>query len=236
MYAGEVPVPSIGAGEVLVKVHATALNRADLLQRRGLYPPPDGESEILGLEMAGEVVVVGEGAGEWHPGDRVMALLAGGGYAECVGVAAEMLMRIPSNLSYEQAAAIPEAFLTAWQALDWLAGLQKGETVLLHAGASGVGTAAIQLAKIKGARIWTTASAGKHSLCLELGADECIDYRIRDFSEVILQKNKNGVQVVIDFIGAPYFDKNLRVMAPDGRMVMPGFLGGARTKETNLVG
>ena len=234
LYLGETPPPTIGSNEVLVKTHATALNRADLLQRKGLYPPPPGESEIIGLEMAGEVVSVGAGVGEWKPGDRVFALLAGGGYAEYVKVNKDILMPIPPNLSYEEAAGVAEAYLTAWQSVVWLARLEKAESILIHAGASGVGTAAIQLAKNIGAEIWVTASEGKHGLCKALGADTCIDYRVQDFADTILQKNNEGIQVVIDFIGAPYFADNVKVLSMDGRMVMLGFMGGTKMDDFDL--
>ena len=234
MYIGEIPTPTISSDEVLVKVHATALNRADLLQRRGLYPPPPGESEVIGLEMAGEVVKVGDGVVEWRPSDRVFALLAGGGYAEYVKVHKDMLMPIPGNLGFEEAAGVAEAFLTAWQSVVWLAQLKKGESILIHAGASGVGTAAIQLAKHIGAEIAVTASLGKHPICHDLGAATCIDYHSLDFASAILKSNKNGVQVVIDFIGAPYFSKNVEVLSIDGRMVMLGFMGGTQMNNFDL--
>ena len=234
LYLGNAPVPEISAEEVLVKVKATALNRADLLQRKGLYPPPVGESEIIGLEMAGEVEKCGREVKNWKPGDRVFALLAGGGYAEYVKVHQAMLMPIPADLGFEQAAGIAEAFLTAWQAVSWLADLKPAENILIHAGASGVGTAATQIASHRGASVWVTASSGKHQLCQRLGASECIDYRSHDFAEVIQKNTMKGVEVVIDFIGAPYFAKNMQAMAPDGRMVMLGFMGGMKVEQLNL--
>ena len=158
LFLGETSTPEITTKEVLVKVKATALNRADLLQRRGLYPPPPGESEILGLEMAGEIVETGNEVSKWKKGDRVFALLAGGGYAEYVKVHEDMLMPIPSHMNFEEAAGIAEAFLTAWQALVWLGQIKKGEELLIHAGASGVGTAAIQIAKKFGCKVLVTAS------------------------------------------------------------------------------
>ncbi|PSQ85693.1 MAG: NADPH:quinone oxidoreductase, partial [Bacteroidetes bacterium QH_2_63_10] len=161
MTLGEVPTPSPGADEVRVRVHATALNRADTFQRRGHYPPPEGASTILGLEMAGVVEETGDGVIDWHEGDRVFSLLAGGGYAEQVVVHKDLLMAVPPGLSMRETAAIPEVFLTAYQALHWLGGLQSGHRVLIHAGASGVGTAAIQLAKDAGACPYVTASAPK---------------------------------------------------------------------------
>lgn len=234
LYVGEAPDPIISNEEVLVKVHATALNRADLLQRKGLYPPPPGESEILGLEMAGEIATVGSQVNNWKKGDRVLALLAGGGYAEYVKVHQDMLISIPDSMTYTQAAAIAEAFLTAYQSVVWLADLKAGETILVHAGASGVGTAATQLAKQIGATVYTTASLRKHETCQKMGADLCINYKEESFEEVVLRNKPTGVDVVIDFIGAPYFSKNLKALGMDGRMVMLGFLGGVKTAETNL--
>lgn len=234
LYLGNAQIPQLTENEVLVKVRATALNRADLLQRRGLYPPPPGESEILGLEMAGEVAAVGSAVAEWKPGDRAFALLAGGGYAEYVKVHREMLLPIPPKMDFEEAAAIAEAFLTAWQAVVWLGNLQAGEQVLIHAGASGVGTAAIQIAKSLGAEVTITASAGKHQPCKDLGADHCIDYRTEDFAEIISQREKPGVNLVIDFLGASYFSRNLKVLSMDGRMVMLGLMGGVKMENLNL--
>lgn len=234
LFLGEASIPIFSEDEVLVKVQATALNRADLLQRKGLYPPPLGESEIIGLEMSGEVAAIGAKVSEWKNGDRVFALLAGGGYAEYVKVHKDMLMRIPNSMDYVEAAGVAEAFLTAWQALVWLAEIQIGETVLIHAGASGVGTAGIQIAKSKGAKVVVTASKGKHELCENLGADHCIDYRNSDFAEEVLHFSKNGTNVLIDFIGAPYFENNIKVMAMDGRMVMLGFLGGTKMESLDI--
>ena len=230
LYLGETPTPKISADEVLVKIEATALNRADLLQRRGLYPPPPGESEILGLEMAGTVAETGSQVRDWKPGDRVFALLAGGGYAEYAKVHHGMLMPIPANLDFAEAACIAEAFLTAWQAVVWLAKLKKGESILIHAGASGVGTAATQIAKSRGANVTVTASAGKHGFCKKMGADRCIDYRSQDFGEVLA----NHADVLIDFIGGPYFTKNMKALKTDGRMVILGFLGGTKADRTDI--
>lgn len=232
---GEWPQPEPGVREILVRVEATALNRADLLQRRGLYPPPRGESPILGLEMAGEVVVLGTGVTRWKAGDRVCGLLAGGGYAAYVVIHEDMALPVPERMGYSEAAAIPEAFLTAYQALRWLGDVQIGESVLIHAGASGVGTAAIQLAREMGVRSMVTASAAKHETCLRLGAETAIDYRVRDFAEAVLEYTESqGVDLVIDFIGAPYFQKNLQVLRPDGRLVMLALMGGTQPREVDL--
>ncbi len=235
LYLGEYPSPIPSEKHVLVEVKATALNRADTLQRKGLYPPPLGASPILGLEMAGEVVKTGAAVSKWKVGDRIMALLPGGGYAEYAVVPEEMGMRIPAEMEFEQAAAIPEVFLTAYQALIWLAKLKSGERVLIHAGASGVGTAAIQIAKSMGAEVVVTASAPKHKRCLQLGASHAIDYRTEDFYSVIdTMYQGEGVQVIIDFLAAAYWEKNLASLGIDGRMVLLALLGGAKAPETNL--
>lgn len=232
---GEFPAPQPAANEILVKVHATALNRADLLQREGKYPPPPGESPILGLEMAGEVVAVGDAVTRWQPGDRACGLLGGGGYAELAVIHEDLAMPIPPNLTFEQAAAIPEVFLTAFQALYQLANLQPEESVLLHAGASGVGTAAIQLAKQADATIFVTASASKHDFCRQLGAQHTIDYQKENFETTILEKtNGKGVNVVVDFIGAPYFQQNLNVLQMDGRLVLLATMGGVKISELQI--
>lgn len=233
---GEHSGPSPGEGDLLVRVRATALNRADLLQRRGLYPPPEGASEILGLEMAGEIVAAGSACEGWTRGDRVCALLPGGGYAELAAVAAGMAMRIPDDLSFEEAAAVPEAFLTAYLNLFDLGGLARGETVLIHAGASGVGTAAIQLVREAGAVSLVTAGAPeKIARCLALGARAGWNHRDGPFAPwVAAQTGGDGVALVLDLVGAPYFEQNIRSLAVDGRMIVLGTLGGARTETLDL--
>ncbi len=223
---GDAPDPVPGPDELLVRVRATAVNRADLLQRRGRYPPPPGASPILGLELAGEVV---KAAGPWREGDRVMAVVTGGSYAELAVVPAGMALRIPEGMSFEEAAAVPEAFLTAYLNLFTLGRLQAGEAVLVHAGASGVGSAAIQLAKAAQARVFATASAGKLALCRELGATEAFDYRTEPFAErVRAATDGRGVDVVLDFVGAPNWEANMAALAPYGRLMLIGFLGGSR--------
>ena len=235
MTLGEVPTPSPDPHTVRVRVHATALNRADTFQRRGHYPPPEGASEILGLEMAGVVDAVGEGVVDWTPGDRVFSLLPGGGYAEQVIVHTDMLMAVPPGLSMEEAAAIPEVFLTAYQALHWLGGLQADHRVLIHAGASGVGTAAIQLVRHVGATPYVTASAPKHDRCLALGAAAAIDYKTEDFAARIEALTDGaGVDVILDFIGAPYVDPNIESLAMDGRIVQLATLGGSTAEAVSL--
>jgi tumor protein p53-inducible protein 3 len=233
---GEVPTPAVGTGELLVRVRATALNRADLLQRRGLYPPPKGASDILGLEMAGEVAEVGPGCEGWNVGDRVCALLPGGGYAEYAVIPAGMAMRLPDQFTYEQGAAIPEVFLTAYLNLYWLGGLASGQTVLIHAGASGVGTAAIQLVREAGSTAFVTAgSEEKIARCLELGAKAGWNYKQGPFAEWVLeQTDGRGVNLILDFVGAPYFGQNLECLAVDGRLIVIGTMGGSRVDQLDL--
>ncbi len=235
MTIGEVPTPEPGADEVLVKVHATALNRADTFQRRGHYPPPEGASEILGLEMAGVVADTGPGVVDWNEGDRVFGLLAGGGYAEYTVTHKDMLMAIPPGLSMQEAAAVPEVFLTAYQALYWLGGLTTGHEVLIHAGGSGVGTAAIQLTRAADAHPYITASAPKHPVCRELGAEATIDYESEDFAARIADiTDQRGVDIIVDFIGAPYFHQNVASLAQDGRIIQLATLGGSTVESVSL--
>ncbi len=233
LYLGDAAKPALADHQVLIRVEAAALNRADILQRKGLYPPPEGTSEILGLEVAGQVVEAAPGATELL-GQKVMALLPGGGYAEYVSVHKSLILKIPNNLTTVEAAGLMEVSITAWQALKWLGKLKKGEVVLIHAGASGVGSACIQLAKILKARVLVTASADKHDLCSRLGAELCIDYRTEDFKSVIKEHIPAGADLIIDFIGADYFQKNLDSMAEDGRLVMLGLLGGTKAVDVNL--
>lgn len=232
---GDWETPRPESQQILVKVYATALNRADILQREGKYPPPLGASPILGLEIAGEVAQVGTAVSRWKVGDRVFGLISGGGYAEYATIHEAMAIELPDNMSFETAAAIPEVFLTAYQALQWLAKLENGEKILIHAGASGVGSAAIQIAKEMGAEVFVTASAGKHEHCLALGASKAIDYRSQDFHKEIMNLTDNqGVNVIIDFMAASYFQQNIDSLALDGRMVILALLGGAQLAECNL--
>lgn len=225
-----VPDPSPAAHEVLIEVHATALNRADLLQRRGLYPPPPGESEILGLECAGVVRALGRDAGRFQVGERVMALLPGGGYAELARVHENLVLPIPERLTFEQAAAVPEAFLTAYEALLRTANLAPGERVLIHAGASGVGSAALQIAREIGAYVFATSKGqAKLDKLRELGAARAIDYEHEDFVSVIADESRRaGVDVIVDLIGAAYAERNQKALSVGGRWVVVGLLGGAR--------
>jgi tumor protein p53-inducible protein 3 len=224
--------PTWGSDEVLVDVHAASLNRADLMQRAGGYPPPPGAPDILGLDMAGRIAQVGAGVSGWQIGDRVCALLAGGGYAEKVAVPQQLLMPIPAGWSYEQAAAVPEVFMTAFVNLFMEAGFQAGETVLIHGGASGVGTAAIQLLREAGGRIAVTASTEtKLATCRELGADLAINYRAEDFVERVQAFTAGaGVDVILDMVGAAYLARNLSLLKLKGRLVFISMLGGSRTE------
>ncbi|MFD1185436.1 NAD(P)H-quinone oxidoreductase [Pontibacter rugosus] len=232
---GDYEQPSPLPDELLVKVYATALNRADTLQRQGKYPPPNGASPLLGLEIAGEVVEAGSNCIRFKKGDKVFGLLPGGGYAEYAVIDEAMAMPVPDNLSMEEAAAIPEVFLTAFQALVWLGKLQTQERVLIHAGASGVGTAAIQLARAINAEVLVTASAQKLQACLDLGAHKAIDYKANDFEdEVLAYTNSEGVDVIIDFIAGPYFKQNIECLRMDGRMVILASLGGGKVEELDL--
>lgn len=236
LFIGEWEDPAAGDNDLLVRVQAAALNRADLLQKRGLYPPLPGESPILGLEMAGIVEQVGADVSGWQPGDRVCALLPGGGYAEKAVIPAGMAMRIPDSLSFEQAAAIPEAFLTAYLKMFRLGGLHTGKSVLIHAGASGVGTAAIQLARETGCTVIVTAgSDSKLAACKELGAAHVINYKSGPFAPQVLETTDGrGVDLILDFVGAPYWEQNIRCLAVDGRLVLVGLLGGRKIPEVDL--
>lgn len=230
-----VPDPIPADQEILVEVYATALNRADLLQRQGKYPPPSGASTILGLEMAGVVVKTGKHVQKWQPGDAVFGLLPGGGYATLAVIHQDMAMKIPHGLSMMEAAAIPEVFLTAYQALFLLAQIQNKEKVLIHAGASGVGTAAIQLAKTKQAKVLVTASAPKHHICLSLGTDQVFDYNQGSFTPWVMQHTEDkGVDIILDFIGGHYFSENITCLQLDGRMVQLATMGGTKISDFNL--
>jgi putative PIG3 family NAD(P)H quinone oxidoreductase len=236
LYIRDVHDPIPTEGELLVKVKASAVNRADLLQRKGLYPPPPGASNILGLEMAGVIEGVGSGVTGWTEGDHVYALLSGGGYAEKVVIPAEMAMKIPDGMSFEEAAAVPEAFLTAFLNTVELGHLQSREHVLIHAGASGVGTAAIQIAKELGATsIVTAGSAEKLDRCLSIGANYTVNYKEEDFSKKVHEvTNGSGVQLILDFIGASYWDANIKSICIDGRWILIGVLGGQKLANVNL--
>lgn len=238
MRVADVPDPVPAAGEVLLRVHATAVNRADLLQRMGFYPPPPGASEILGLEASGTVVELGEGVAGVRLGDRGCALLSGGGYAELVALPAGQLMPVPAGMDLVSAAAIPEVFLTAHDNLVTRARLRAGETVLIHGGAGGIGTAAIQLARRMGCRVLTTAgSAERIALCLELGADAGINHRTEEFAARTMElTGGRGADVILDVMGAAYLEPNLAAVAEDGRIAIIGLQGGLRGEiDLNLM-
>ena len=221
--------------EVLVDIKATAVNRADLLQAQGLYPPPPGESEIIGLEMCGEIAAVGDGSEGWQVGERVLGLLAGGGYAQQVAIHPKMLIRLPDSWSFIEGAAIPEVWLTAFSNLFLEGALQSGETVLIHAGGSGVGTAGVQLAREAGATVYVTAgSQDKLDTCRELGAEFAVNYKEQDFFKAIMDESKDqGVELILDPVGAAYLAQNLNLLRENGRLVNIGLLGGT-TAEINL--
>lgn len=224
--------PVVGAEEVLIKVHASAINRADLMQRRGMYPPPPGASAVMGLECAGEVAAVGAQCRRYSVGDRVCALLAGGGYAEYAAVHEGSVLPVPEGLTFEQAAALPEVFATAWLNLFMEAGLQSGEKVILHAGASGVGTTAIQLCREFGATSFVTVgSAEKLAQCLELGASAGFVRHDGSFLEAGQGfAGDTGIDVILDPVGASYLSDNITLLGLGGRLVLIGLMGGTRAE------
>lgn len=231
----EAVLPELKPGYVMVKVVAAGVNRADLLQRSGKYPPPPGESDILGLEVSGTVVAVEQESNAHWLGKAVFGLVPGGGYAEYVALPAEHLMLKPEALSFCEAAGCAEVFLTAYQALKAVGNLPSQGAVLIHAGASGVGTAAIQLAKHFGAKVAVTVgSQEKAEACLALGADVAVNYREEDFSSVLKEAFPKGFHVVIDPVGGDYINKNVRLLAMDGQIVVLAMLGGRYVKELDL--
>ncbi len=232
MHIGDVPAPKLESGCLRIRVVATAVNRADLLQRRGFYPPPPGASEILGLECSGEVVEAADDVDGWRAGDRAMALLAGGGYAEEVVVHAGSALRVPDRISLLEAAAVPEVFLTVFRNVFQLGALREGGAVLVHGGGSGIGTAAIQMLKAAGSTIVVTAGSEEKCLrCRELGADVAVNYRVGDFVAAAKEATGGrGVDVVLDSIGAPYLEQNLAALAVGGRLVLIGLMGGAQAE------
>lgn len=228
----DLPSPEPTETQLLVDVKATALNRADLLQRRGAYPPPPGESEILGLEIAGTVSAIGSQVEGFSENDNVFGLVAGGGYAEQAVLDYRMAMMIPDEWRFEEAAAIPEVFFTANENIFTLGRLTAGETILIHAGGSGVGTAGIQIAKHAGARVFaTTGTPEKIQNCITLGATAAINYKQSDFvAEIDRLTDGEGVDVVLDFIGAPYLNRNLQILKVKGRLLQVGLMGGSTTE------
>jgi putative PIG3 family NAD(P)H quinone oxidoreductase len=226
----ELDDPTPAAGEVVIDMAGTAVNRADTLQRQGLYPPPPGASDVLGLECSGVVSAVGADVDGWSVGDEVCALLAGGGYATKVAVPAGQVMPVPDGVDLVTAGALPEVACTVWSNVFMIAGLQPGETLLVHGGAGGIGTMAIQLAHALGARVITTAgSADKLEVCRSLGADVTINYREQDFvEEVRAATDGRGADVILDNMGAAYLEKNVDALATEGRLVIIGMQGGTK--------
>ena len=227
------PIPA--DEEVLVRVHASALNRADMLQRQGLYPPPRGASSIMGLELAGEVAAVGRTATRFKPGDRVYGLCPGGGYAQLAAIHESLAMPIPDGWTFQQAASIPEVFFTANEALVTLGRLAAGERTLIHAGGSGVGIAAIQIGKARDAQVFVTAGSDeKCARARDLGADVAINYKTQDFAAVVTERTGGeGVHVILDVLGASYWPRNVASLATAGRLILVGLMGGAKI-DANL--
>ena len=232
---GEAPDPVPGPGDVLIQVAASAVNRADLLQRMGFYPPPPGASDILGLECSGRIVAVGPEVTGWRVGDEVCALLAGGGYAELVAVPAAQCLPLPAGVGLVEAAALPEVGCTVWSNVVMIGQLFEGEAFLVHGGASGIGTMAIQVADALGAShvLCTVGSDDKAERCRELGADVVINYKTEDFVEVARQTTGRGVDVILDIMGGAYLGRNIDALAADGRLVVIGLQGGGAA-ELNL--
>ena len=226
----DVPDVEPGPGEIAIAVAATAVNRADLLQRQGFYPPPPGASDVIGLECSGTVAALGSEVGGWEVGDEVCALLAGGGYASRVVVPAGQVMPVPDGVDLVTAAALPEVAATVWSNVFMVAGLQPTETFLVHGGAGGIGTFAIQLASQLGARVFTTGgTADKLAACAALGADVTINYRDEDFVEVVRERTDGvGVDVILDNMGAKYLGRNVEALALEGRLVIIGMQGGSK--------
>ncbi|MDE2515952.1 MAG: NAD(P)H-quinone oxidoreductase [Rhodospirillales bacterium] len=230
------PLPAPGAGEVLIRVACAGVNRPDVQQRLGHYPPPPGASAILGLEVAGEIAALGEGVSGHAVGDRVCALTNGGGYAEYVAVPVGQCLPWPKGYDALRAAALPETYFTVWANLFQRGRLRAGETALVHGGTSGIGVTAIQLAHAFGARIYATAgSAEKCAACVELGATRAINYRSEDFAAVLKEVAPKGVDVILDMVGGPYMTRNLRCLAMDGRLVLVAFMQGSKVESFDFL-
>jgi len=238
LYLGDTQQPSLADHEVFIKVDAVSVNRADTLQRKGLYPPPPGVTSVLGLECAGQVTRVGKHVTNVSVGDKVMALLPGGGYAEYVSVHHGSVMPVPEDLSLEEAAAIPEVWLTAYQLLHTTAGIKPGNTVLIHAGGSGVGTAAVQLVKLAGASSFVTAGTeNKIKNAIDLGAGGGCNYKTGNWKDEVMKwTDGKGVDIILDCIGGSYFDDNMSCIAVDGVWVVYGLMGGAQVSGPALAG
>ena len=229
---GEESTPQPASGELLIRVHAAGINRPDLMQRYGLYPPPADASPVLGLEVAGDVVAVGDGVSEFKVGDAVMALCNGGGYADYTVAPASQCLAKPDNLSWEQAAALPEVLFTVWHNVFQRGGLKAGEHFLVHGGSSGIGTTAIALAAAKGAQVYTTAgSAEKCAACETLGAKRAVNYKQEDYVEVLkAASDGHGMDVILDMVGGDYVQRDIKLAAADGRIVFIAFQGGFKTE------
>jgi putative PIG3 family NAD(P)H quinone oxidoreductase len=226
------PVPVPGEGEVVIRVEAAGVNRADCLQRQGGYAPPPGASDIPGLECAGTVAALGPGVAGWRVGERICALLTGGGYAEYVAVPAPQCLPIPGALGMAEAGGVPETVFTVWTTVFERGRLEPGESFLVHGGSSGIGTTAIQLARARGARVFATAgSAEKCAVCVELGAERAINYREEDFVAIVKEMTEGrGVDVILDMVGGDYIQRNLSAMAIEGRLIYIAFLGGPKAE------
>lgn len=230
---GRRPRPTAAAGEVLIRVHATGVNGPDIMQRKGLYPAPHGASDLLGLEVSGEVLAIGDGVTRWRVGDKIVALTNGGGYADYVAVDARHCLPVPKGISMTDAAGLPETFFTVWSNVFMTAHLTKGETLLVHGGAGGIGTTAIQLGKAFGATVIATDSpAARCDICRDLGADRVIDYSQEDFVEVV--REMKGANVILDIVGGPYVERNIKAASPDGRIIQLAFALGSKV-EINLM-
>jgi putative PIG3 family NAD(P)H quinone oxidoreductase len=232
LYLEQGPVPAPGPGELLIKVHAAGINRADLLQRAGHYPPPDDASPILGLEVAGVVQALGQGITGWATGDRICALTHGGGYAEYAVAPIGQCLPVPGGFSNAEGAALPEALLTIWHNLFQRAGLQRGETVLIHGGASGMGTMGIMMCAAMGAEVYTTAGTEEKCRALEeRGATRAVNYKVEDFEQVFTEMGlANRINVILDMIGGDYIQKNLNLAAPEGRIVNIAYMKGFKAE------
>tara|TARA_R110000868_G_scaffold162903_1_gene394446 strand:+ start:8546 stop:9553 length:1008 start_codon:yes stop_codon:yes gene_type:complete len=235
LVTGKVPIPEITTGEVLVRIRGAGVNRPDLMQVAGMYPPPPGASEIPGLELAGEIVACAPDVTDWNVGDRVCALVTGGGYAQYAAVPAAQCLPIPRGLGLIEAAGLPETFFTVWHNVFDKAALQNGETFLVHGGTSGIGTTAIQLAKAFGARVIATAGTDKKcQACCDLGADIAINYKTQDFvEEVKSATDGKGADVILDMVAGDYVSRNFKAAAMEGRIVIIAFLNGPKA-ETNF--
>jgi putative PIG3 family NAD(P)H quinone oxidoreductase len=231
MHVAEGPIPKPRDGEVLIEVAYAGVNRPDCLQRAGAYPPPPDASPVLGLEVAGRIVARGAGVTGWNIGDDVCALVPGGGYAQYCTTPADWCLPIPRGMSLEQSAGLPENYFTVWYNVFERAHLARGDTFLVHGGTSGIGLAAIQLAKAFGATVFTTAgSAEKVAFCRSIGADHAIDYKKQDFAEEVKRLAKGGIDVILDMVGGDYIERNLKCLAPEGRLAQIAFLQGSRVE------